>query len=97
LFLQQFPPGEAKVEKKLFLNSEKITQYVCRHDNYFMLGDNRDNSADSRYWGFVNRNFVKAKAFITYFSLDEKVPAYLLPIKIRWNRLGKLIRNFDGE
>jgi len=97
LYLRQFDEeSNARIEKRLFKNGEEILQYVCRFDNYFMLGDNRDNSADSRYWGFVNRNFVQAKAFIIYFSLDEKVPAFLLPLKIRWNRLGKLIRNWHG-
>ena len=98
MFLQHFPPeSEAKIEKKLFLDGQEISQYVCKYDNYFMMGDNRDNSADSRYWGFVNRNFVKAKALIIYFSLKQEVPLYLLPVKIRWERLGKLIRNWDGE
>lgn len=98
LFAMSFPKeSDVKIEKKLYLNGNLVENYVCRNDNYFMMGDNRDNSADSRYWGFTNRNFVKAKAFIIYFSLNKEVPAYLLPIKIRWNRLGKLIRNWDGE
>jgi signal peptidase I len=97
LYLGRFDVEDsARIEKRLFKNGQEILQYVCKYDNYFSLGDNRDNSADSRYWGFVNRNFVKAKAFIIYFSLDDKVPAFLLPLKIRWNRLGKLIRNWDG-
>ena len=89
--------NEIKIKQKLLLNGNPVEAYICRFDNYFMLGDNRDNSADSRYWGFVNRNFVKAKAFIIYFSLKPDVPVHLLPAKIRWNRLGKLIRNYDGE
>jgi signal peptidase I len=89
--------NDVKIEKKLFLDGQEISQYVCKYDNYFMMGDNRDNSADSRYWGFVNRNFIKAKALIIYFSLKSEVPLYLLPIKIRWERLGKLIRYWDGE
>jgi len=98
LFSQQFSlEQDVKIEKKLFLNGNPVETYICRYDNYFMMGDNRDNSADSRYWGFLNRNFVKAKAFIIYFSLKKEVPAFLLPIKIRWNRMGKLIRNWDGE
>jgi signal peptidase I len=98
LFLQQFPSERnAKIEKKLLLDGQEISQYVCKYDNYFMMGDNRDNSADSRYWGFVNRNFIKAKAMIIYFSLKPEAPLHLLPIKIRWERLGKLIRNWDGE
>jgi signal peptidase I len=40
-------------------------------DNYFMMGDNRDNSQDSRYWGFMPRDYVKGKALFVYFSFGE--------------------------
>ena len=56
----------------------------------FVLGDNRDNSQDSRFWGYVNLNEVKGKAFIIYFSWDRY--AQNLLGKIRWMRFGKLIR-----
>ena len=55
----------------------------------FVMGDNRDNSQDSRFWGFVNINEVKGKAFIIYFSWDSN--ARNLLDKIRWIRFGKLI------
>src|SRR5512139_2073613 len=55
----------------------------------FVMGDNRDNSQDSRFWGFVKINEVKGKAFIIYFSLDWD--ARNLLNKIRWARFGKLI------
>ncbi len=56
----------------------------------FVMGDNRENSQDSRFWGFVNLNEVKGKAFIVYFSWDSN--AQNLLNKIRWARFGKLIR-----
>ena len=56
----------------------------------FVMGDNRDNSQDSRFWGFVELNAVKGKALIIYFSWDSNAQDLL--DKIRWTRFGKLIR-----
>ena len=63
-----FPGKHVALQKMLTLDGKPLTRYIVKHDNYFMLGDNRDNSMDSRYWGYLNRNYVKAKAFILYFS-----------------------------
>ena len=51
---------------------------------YFVMGDNRDSSHDSRWWGFVKREAIKGKAFILYWSWDG-------PMNIRWNRIGNLV------
>jgi signal peptidase I len=59
-------------------------------DSLFVMGDNRDNSQDSRFWGFVKNNEDKGKAFIIYFSWDSNAQDLLN--KIRWTRFGKLIR-----
>lgn len=94
---QQFRDKNVEVKKLIFINDKLVHSYVTKFDNYFMMGDNRDNSMDSRYWGFLNRNFIKAKAFILYFSWDGKLPLWELPLKIRWNRIGKLITSWDGQ
>ena len=58
-------------------------------DQYFMMGDNRDNSEDSRYWGFLPISYVKGKAEFMYFSLADD--ATLLG-GVRWERIGTIVR-----
>jgi signal peptidase I len=83
------PNDKVELKKFLYVNDTPVLEYSLQYDCYFMLGDNRDNSRDSRYWGFLNRNFVKAKALILYFSFEKDATN---PLQfIRWNRLGKLI------
>jgi len=65
---------------------DNMAPVMIPHDSYFMMGDNRDHSLDSRFWGFVKLNKIKGKAFIIYWSWDG------LNQGVRWNRIGMWIR-----
>jgi signal peptidase I len=59
---------------------------------YFMLGDNRDNSQDSRYWGFLPASYVKGRALFIYFSVQEGASVANLAGGVRWSRLLDRVR-----
>jgi signal peptidase I len=66
---------------------------VVPADRFFVLGDNRDESLDSRYWGFIQRPQIKGRAVALYFSYNGRDPATVPVIgRIRWDRIGDRLR-----
>jgi signal peptidase I len=75
-------------EGKLTLDGKEVSQYTFKQNYYFMMGDNRGNSLDSRYWGFVPEDHIVGKAFFIWLSLDKHAGFFN---KIRWSRFFHLI------
>ena len=73
---------------KIFINGKEAHSYRFKQDYYFMMGDNRHNSLDSRYWGFVPEDHVVGKPAMIWLSVDNEKS---FPRNIRWDRLFKFL------
>lgn len=74
---------------KVAIDGKVIDGYTFKQDYYFMMGDNRHNSADSRYWGFVPMDHIVGKAVFVWMSIDPNPTSFAN--KIRWSRLFRVI------
>lgn len=72
---------------KVYVNGEETDKYTFKYDYYWMMGDNRHNSADSRMWGFVPETHIVGRPVFIWLSLDRDSKWF--DGKIRWNRLFK--------
>lgn len=72
---------------KIFINGQLTNKYTIKQDYYYMMGDNRHNSEDSRMWGFVPEDHIVGKPVFIWFSINSNEPSGKLFDKIRWDRL----------
>lgn len=77
-------------DSTIYINGKKTSEYTFKMDYYFMMGDNRHNSMDSRYWGFVPEDHVVGKAVFIWLSVDKYGRFF---DKIRWKRMFNVIKN----
>ncbi len=80
---------------EVFIDGRRSNRYVVQRDYYFMMGDNRGNSLDSRFWGFVPDDNIVGEALLIYWSWDPEKGAGSFSSRlgsIRWDRVGSIIR-----
>lgn len=75
---------------KIFINGKEAKEYTFKLDYYWMMGDNRHNSLDSRYWGFVPEDHIVGKPIFIWWSSDPDRSGFS---GVRWNRLFRFVDN----
>jgi signal peptidase I len=83
------PDEVAVIGRKLYIKGQPCDSYTFKQNYYWLIGDNRHNSLDSRFWGFVPEDHVVGKPFITFFSLNKYATSPLN--KVRWNRVFRFV------
>ena len=88
--------NDLKVERDgtILINGRKATSYTFKMDYYWMMGDNRQNSADSRFWGFVPEDHIVGRPVFIWLSLD-KDKKWGQKGKIRWNRQFRSVKKYN--
>ena len=79
---------------QIMIEGKPVKSYTLKQDYYFMMGDNRDDSLDSRFWGFVPRDKIIGEAFLIYWSWDPSIPFsdfFQLLGTVRLGRIAKIV------
>lgn len=80
---------------QVYVDGVPAKQYTVQDNYYFAMGDNRDNSLDSRYWGFLPERDIVGEAIMVYWSWDPGIPLLLDPLgkifSARWQRIGLMV------
>lgn len=88
----QFYEGNENVvvsDNSVSIDGKAITSYTFKQNYYFVMGDNRHNSADSRYWGFVPKDHIVGKAVFVWMSINDLATGFM--DKFRWSRIFRTI------
>ncbi|MFZ1081719.1 MAG: signal peptidase I [Candidatus Kryptoniota bacterium] len=79
----------------VYVDDKPASDYTVKHNYYFMMGDNRENSLDGRFWGFVPFQNIVGEAMVVYWSWDPDISFFDIFSKlgsVRWGRIGMLIK-----
>ena len=94
---QTYPAPENAMLPEPYRSRDQFGPYHVPEGQYFAMGDNRDRSSDSRYWGTVPRSLIKGRAFMVYWSFDAEGPPQDAPLADRIRELGNVALNFRGK
>ena len=95
--IEVYENNDLKVNgNQILINGQVATNYTFQQNYYWMMGDNRHRSEDSRYWGFVPADHIVGKPVLIWMSLDQNVPWGKAFDKIRWERLFTTVGG-DGQ
>ncbi len=94
-FIRREGHSVALVGDMVLVDGKPVTQYTVERDYLFGMGDHRDNSLDSRYWGFIPKDNLVGSPLIVYWSWNTDIPLYDIfgrIASVRWGRIGALVK-----
>ncbi|MCX7983743.1 MAG: signal peptidase I [Bacteroidetes bacterium] len=95
IFIRREGHVPSRVGNLIYIDGKLTNHYTVENDYLFGMGDHRDNSLDSRYWGFIPKENLVGTPMIVYWSWDVNIPLYDIfgrLASVRWGRIGSLIK-----